>query len=127
MVHPHRDHVCSTDPEPGLLPSCANGLDRTGAVDAPNAAASNNAAFDAFDTVLEWVTPPSESTTDPRYIDDTDRSEKCTAADEEPITSSTIRLRSTSSAFARGSMRRVPSVARGAGHKSSRKADLESE
>lgn len=98
--------------EPGLVFGCANGLDRTGAVDddPPNPAASNSTAFDAFDTVLECNTP-SDSATESRYIDDTDRPEKCAAVGEGPITSSTIRPRSRliSSLFASGSMSRVPS------------------
>ena len=67
-----------------MVAGCANGLDRTGAVangdptpdpnGPPNPAAANNAAFDAFDTVLECTTP-SDAAIESRYIDDTDRSE----------------------------------------------------
>lgn len=78
-VHEAFPPLCSTGPD--LVSGCANGLDRTGAVEGdtapgvpPNPAASNNAAFDAFDTVLE-CTAPSDTATESRYIDDTDRSE----------------------------------------------------
>ena len=65
-IYPSVHGVSATEAD--LVPCCANGLDRTGAVDPTvplNPAASNKAAFDAFDTVLE-CNNASDSAIDPR-------------------------------------------------------------
>ena len=68
-VHEMSPVGCATEPD--WVPGRANGLGRTGTAPAVNPAASNSAAFDAFDTVLE-CTPTSDSTMLPRWTEDTD-------------------------------------------------------